>query len=337
MLTAQIKRLKLKDTWTISRSSDDFKDNVFIRLEKDGVTGIGEAAPNFRYGENAELTIKRVEQVRPILEKTDWRNFGDVKSALDEAITDQSCAKCGIDSAIMDWIGKKYKVPYFRLIGANPAATPKTSYSIGIDSVENMQRKIREAEPYPILKIKLGKDNDEEIMNAVREVTDKTVRVDANEGWKDRQLAAEKIQWLKTLGVEFVEQPMPADQLDDMIWLKERSALPLVADESVKNASDILKLAGAFHGINIKLMKSGGPQEGLRMIAMARALDLKIMLGCMIESSLAITTAAQLSPYVDWADLDGNLLISNDPYRGMTVQDGKMNLPEGPGLGVSDK
>ncbi|RIK64282.1 dipeptide epimerase, partial [candidate division KSB1 bacterium] len=211
-----------------------------------------------------------------------------------------------------------------------------TSYSIGIDKPEIMQEKIRAAAEFPILKIKLGSDDDEAIMAAVRAATDRVVRVDANEGWKDRQEALEKIQWLAKMNVEFVEQPLPAHRLDDVAWLRERSPLPLVADEDVMKANDLPALARAYHGINIKIMKSGGLQEAMRMIHVARALSLKIMLGCMIESSLGITAAAHLSPLVDWADLDGNLLIKNDPCRGVRVEQGRLILPEGPGLGVEE-
>ena len=189
-----------------------------------------------------------------------------------------------------------------------------------------MQEKIREAEAYPKLKIKVGTDNDEEILKAVREVTDKPLRVDANEGWKTKEEALEKIKWLESLNVEFIEQPLPATMLEETRWLRDRINIPIVADEAVKSAADIPKLAQAYDGINIKLMKSGGIQEALRMIWMARSLGLKIMLGCMVESSCAISAAAHISPLVDWADLDGNLLIANDPFKGVTVEDGKLIL-----------
>jgi L-alanine-DL-glutamate epimerase-like enolase superfamily enzyme len=196
-------------------------------------------------------------------------------------------------------------------------------------------RKVLEAEPHPILKIKLGGGNDEEVMEAVRSVSTKTVRVDANEGWKTPELALEKIRWLAGLGVELVEQPLPAGQLDGMRWLKERSPLPLVADEDVHTASDLPGLVGAFHGINLKLMKAGGILEAIRTIHTARALGLRIMIGCMIESSLGITAAAQLGAMADWLDLDGNLLIQNDPFVGAVTEQGKILLPDQPGLGVS--
>jgi L-alanine-DL-glutamate epimerase-like enolase superfamily enzyme len=185
-----------------------------------------------------------------------------------------------------------------------------------------------------VLKIKVGLDSDEQTIAAVRSVTDKPLRVDANEGWKDREVAARKIEWLSKQNVEFIEQPMPADRIEDIAWLRERVSLPIIADEACLRPADIPKLAQAYDGVNIKLDKAGGILQGYRMIQIARSLGLKTMLGCMVSSSVAITAAAQLSPLVDYADLDGNLLISNDPYEGVKVKDGRLVLPTAPGLGV---
>lgn len=328
------KQLKLTHTWTISRNSSNVKNNVFVRLEKDGIVGYGEAAPNVRYGENAELSTKKMKAALHIFKENDLFHFVNIKEALDSAIVKQSCAKTALDIALMDWVSKALNVPLYKFFGLNPADAPLTSFSIGIDTPEVIKQKVREAEQYPLLKVKVGKPNDEEIINAVRSVTNKTIRVDANEGWKNKEEALEKILWLKSQGVEFIEQPMPADMIEETAWLRERAGIPIVADEAVKNAADIPKLATAYDGINIKLMKSGGLQEALRMIGMARALGMKIMLGCMIESSVAISAAAHLAPYVDWADLDGNLLISNDPFSGVKVKKGKFVFNEKPGLGV---
>ena len=334
MIEVKTRRLELAHTWTISRSSSDFKDNVFVKIERDGIIGLGEAAPNVRYGENAELTTQRINEAKTIFDQIDLFHFTDIKSALDAQITDQSCAKAALDIALMDWIGKAFQIPLFKMFGLNTAKAPLTSFSIGIDTPEMIKQKVLEAAEYPILKLKVGRENDEEIMAALRSVTDKPVRVDANEGWKIKEEALEKIQWLKTQNVEFIEQPMPSEMIKETAWLRERIDMPIVADEAVKSAADIPKLATAYDGINIKLMKAGGIQEALRMIQMAKALDMKIMLGCMIESSVAIAAAAHLSPYVDWADLDGNLLISNDPFQAVKVEQGKMIFSEKPGLGV---
>jgi L-alanine-DL-glutamate epimerase-like enolase superfamily enzyme len=304
-------------------------------LEKDGVTGYGEAAPNIRYGEDAEKTTQRIRGVKDLIENADLWHFTDLKSKIFSSITDQNCARCALDIALMDWVGKKLNVPLYKLWGLDKSKTPVTSYSIGIDTPEVIRQKIKEAEPYKILKIKVGRDNDEEIMDVVRSATDKTVRVDANEGWKDKETALKKIKWLKTMGVEFVEQPMPADMIEETKWVRDQVDMPIVADEAVKTATDIPKLATAYDGINIKLMKAGGLQEAIRMIHLAKAFNMKIMLGCMIESSVAISAAAHLSPLVDWADLDGNLLIKEDPFHGVTVQSGRLILNDQPGLGVS--
>lgn len=334
MLEVKTKRLFLQHTWTISRNSSDYKDNVFVKIEKDGVTGIGEAAPNVRYGEDSEKTTTRIDGVKNLMEEYDLWQFSELKNEIFAAITDQNCARCALDIAIMDWIGKKLNVPLYKFLGVDKKKAPVTSFSIGIDTPDVIKQKVREAEKYSVLKIKVGRENDEEIIDAVRSVTDKPIRVDANEGWKTKEVALEKIKWLKTMGVEFIEQPMPSDMIKETRWLRDRVDMPIVADEAVKTASDIPKLSEAYDGINIKLMKAGGFQEAMRMIHLAKAFNMKIMLGCMIESSVAISAAAHLSPMVDWADLDGNLLIKDDPFTGVTVEKGKLVLNDKPGFGV---
>jgi len=335
MIEIKKRRLQLAHTWTISRNSSDYKDNVFVKIEKDGIVGYGEAAPNVRYGEDWEKTTDRINNAKTIFEENDLWHYVDIKSKVDAAITDQSCAKCALDIALMDWIGKKLNTPLYKMWGLDKAKTPLTTFSIGIDTTEVIKQKVREAEKYPRLKIKVGKENDEEVINAVRSVTDKPIVVDANEGWTSKEVALEKIKWLISEGVEFVEQPMPSTMIEETRWLRERVDVPIIADEAVKNAKDIPLLATAYDGINIKLMKSGGLQEALRMIHMAKALNMKIMLGCMIESSIAITAAAHLSPFVDYADLDGNLLLAEDPFEGVKVEKGKLILNDKPGLGIS--
>jgi len=334
MLEYKIRDLNLIHTWTISRASANVKHNVFIKLTKDGISGFGEAAPNIRYNETPESTVEVIEKARPLIEKYDLWHFVDLGYAVRELVEEQTAAKCAIDIALMDWVTKKLGIPLYQYFGLDKSKTPITSFSIGIDTPEVMQQKIGEAKEYPILKIKLGTDRDEEIMKAVRDVTDKTLRIDANEGWKTKEEALEKIKWLGKMGVEFIEQPMPAEMLEETRWLRERVSIPIIADEAVKSAADIPKLATAYDGINIKLMKSAGIQEALRMIWMARSLGMKVMLGCMVESSCAISAAAHLSPLVDYADLDGNLLIANDPFKSVKVENGKMILSEKPGLGL---
>jgi len=330
----KIKELNLVHTWTIARNSSDAKQNVFVKFDRDGVVGIGEAAPNVRYNETPESTIATIEKAMPLFEKMDPWKYVDLGYAIQDVVEEQTAAKCALDLALMDWVTKKLNVPMYKFYGLDKSQTPVTTFSIGIDTPEVMQKKIREAEKYPILKIKVGKDNDEEIMRAVREVTDKPLRVDANEGWTDKHEALEKIKWLETINTEFIEQPMPSSMIEETRWLRDRVNIPVIADEAVKSAADIPKLATAYDGINIKFMKSGGVQEAMRMIWMARSLGMKVMLGCMIESSCAISAAAHISPLADYADLDGNLLIANDPYKGATVEKGKMILNDKPGLGI---
>jgi L-alanine-DL-glutamate epimerase-like enolase superfamily enzyme len=328
------KRLTLTHTWTISRNSSDYKDNVFVRVERDGVVGWGEAAPNVRYGQSAEATIEVLEKARSLIETGDWLKYVDLRQRWERELPGESCAHAALDMAILDWVGGKLKTPLYRLLGLDPAKAPVTTFSIGIDTPEVIRQKVAEAKDFPVLKIKVGRDSDAEILAAVRDATDKPLRVDANEGWKDKQQALDKIQWLAGLGVELIEQPLPSPMIEETAWLRERVEIPIVADEAVKTAGDIPRLAGAYDGINIKLMKSGGLQEAIRMIHVARALGMKIMVGCMIESSVAISAAAHLSPLVDWADLDGNLLISNDPFVGVGVDRGRLILNDRPGLGV---
>lgn len=335
MIDIKIKKLQLRNTWRIARNSSDYKENVFIKIQRNGIAGFGEAAPNVRYGENPQLTIERIRKAEKIIENADLFQFTAIKKTLDEEIQDQNCAKAAIDMAVMDWVGKSLDVPLYKLWGLNPLLAPITSFSIGIDTPDILKKKIEQTKDFPILKIKVGKDNEKEIIKAVRSITEKPLRIDVNEAWTSKEEALEKILWMQEQNIEFIEQPMPADMLQETAWLRERINIPIVADESVKNVSDIAKLSCAFEGINIKLMKSGGLVEAIKMIEVAHGLGMKVMLGCMIESSLAITAAAHLSPCIEWADLDGNLLINNDPFQGVKVENGKLILDDSPGLGVS--
>jgi L-alanine-DL-glutamate epimerase-like enolase superfamily enzyme len=252
------------------------------------------------------------------------------------AVQGQRSAEAAVDMALHDLAGKRLGVPLYELLGLDPRGASETSFTIGLAEPEVVEQKVREASAYPILKVKMGSDDDREVLTAVRDTTMSRIRVDANEGWTP-QGALDRLEWLARLGVELVEQPLPADRIEETRELRRRSPLPFYADESVHRARDIPRLVGAFDGINIKLMKCGGLAEATRMIAVARALGMKVMLGCMIESSLGITAAAHLSPLVDTADLDGNLLIEDDPFVGATVEAGRIVLPDGPGLGVSER
>jgi len=333
-LETEIVRLELQHTWTTTMSSSDYRDTLYVRYTRDGITGRGEGAPISRYNENAEQARQTVEGIRNEILVADPEQYRVLLAGIERQISGQYAAKAAVDIALMDWVGGKLGVPLYRLFGLDRARAPVTTFSIGIDTPEMTRQKVREAEPYPVLKIKVGLDSDEESIRAVRDVTDKPLRVDANEGWTDREEAIRKIEWLAGQGVEIIEQPMPADRLEDALWLKERSPIPVLADEAVLHPSDLPTLAETYDGVNIKLDKAGGILPALRMIEMATELGLETMLGCMISSSVSITAAAHLSPLVNYADLDGNLLISNDPYTGVRVVGGKLVLPDGPGLGL---
>ncbi|MCH9650634.1 MAG: dipeptide epimerase [Deltaproteobacteria bacterium] len=324
--------LQLRHTFRLARGASDSRTNLIIEVEDDGLIGLGEAAPIARYGQDWRSAATAVEKMVEGLK--DPRCFD---SAVDRAaVAGQPAASAALEMALRDLAGKRLGAPVYRLAGIDPKPMPVTSFTIGIDEPEVVAEKVRQAEGFAALKIKLGGDDDRALLEAVRAVTDCPLRVDANEGWTLEQ-ARVYLPWLADQGVELVEQPLPAGQIEEMRRLKDISPLPLFADESVGRASDIPALAAGFHGINIKFMKCGGMGEALRMIAVARAHGLKTMLGCMVESSLAITAAAHLAPLVDFADLDGNLLVTNDPFRGATVANGRLVLPAGPGLGVDPR
>ncbi len=316
-------------------SSSEFRDTLYVRYTRDGVTGYGEGAPIVRYHENAIDAQKAVESVRDFLLGVNPWQFRKNGADLFARLEGQFAAKAAIDIAWMDWLGKKLDVPLYRYFGLDPRDTPLTTFSIGIDTPEITRQKTREAEAFPLLKIKVGLATDEPTIEAVRSVTRKPLRVDANEGWTDKEEAVRKINWLERQGVEFIEQPMPAAMIEETRWVRSRVHLPIIADEACLNAAAVPRLADAYDGVNVKLDKCGGIQESLRTISVARALGMKVMIGCMVSSSVSVTAAAHLSPLADYADLDGNLLIANDPFSGVKVEKGKLLLPDGPGLGLT--
>lgn len=333
-MDVRIVRLQLRHTWTTTMASSDLRDTVHVAYRRDGVTGRGEGAPIVRYKESAESARQTLESLRPLVTAADPWRFSRLEAEIDRRITGEYAARAALEIALWDWIGQKLGVPLYQYFGLDPDDAPITTFSIGIDTPEVTRQKVREAEPFPVLKIKVGLATDEQTIAAVRSVTDKPLRVDANEGWKTKEEALEKIRWLETQGVEFVEQPLPAAMVEETRWVRERVRMPIIADEAVLRPADIPRLAAAYDGVNIKLDKCGGILPAWRMIQIARALGLKTMLGCMISSSVSVTAAAHLSPLVDYADLDGNLLIANDPYSGVKVERGKLILPRRPGLGL---
>ena len=308
---------------------------MLVEVEHDGLTGHGEAAMPPYLGENQQTATAFFAKAEPLLGKIpDPFQLEEILPAIDALAPGNTAAKAAIDIALHDWVGQKLGAPWFRLWGLDAAKTPVTSFTIGIDTPEVVRQKTREADIYKIIKVKLGRANDREMIEAIRSVTDKPITVDANQGWTKRDEALRTIVWLAARGVVLIEQPMPKALLDDTAWLRERSPLPLIADENCQRLADVAALRGVFDGINIKLMKCTGLREAHRMIVLARALGMKTMLGCMTETSCAISAAAQLSPLVDWADLDGAVLIKNDCFDGATIVDGKITLPDRPGIGV---
>ena len=326
--------LQLRHTFTVSSYSRKTTPGVQVEIDYDGFTGYGEASMPPYLGQS-------VESVCAFLQKVDLGQFSDpfqleeILSYMDSLSPGDSAAKAAVDIALHDLVGKLLGQPWFRLWGLDPAKAPSTSFTIGIDTPEVVREKTLEcAGLYNVLKVKVGLPGDKEMIRTIRSVTDLPLVVDANQGWKDREAALDEIFWLKEQGVLMVEQPMPASRLDDNAWITERSPLPVYADEAIQRLADLPSIRGAYNGINIKLMKCTGMREAYRMASWARAERMKVMVGCMTETSCAVSAAAQLSPLADFADLDGNLLISNDRFSGVLVRDGRLILPDRPGIGV---
>lgn len=333
ILTVNTIRLNLVHSFRISRSVSTYKENTLVTLYDGDHFGIGEAAPSAYYGENSASVNAALAEVQ------EWRDMAPFAMEawdrrLQNAFPTQGSVRAAVDMALHDLVGKKLGVPLYQFFGLDPTRIPLTSFTIGIDDLSKIREKVREASAFPILKIKLGTDRDLDILAAIREETSSTLRVDANGGWS-REQALRMVAILPEYGVELIEQPLIPDDTEGLRQLKERSTIPIFVDESVLMASDVARFAGCIDGITIKLMKCGGLREALRLIHVARSHGLRIMLGCMIETSVAITAAAHLAPLVDYVDLDGNLLISNDPYRGVVVQDGRLILTDLPGTGLT--
>jgi len=325
--------LQLKHVFTIATSSRTTTPVVLTEVEYDGVVGYGEASMPPYLGESHE-------SVTAFLSKVDLGKYEHpfeletILHDIDAIAPGNPAAKASVDIAIHDLIGRLMKQPWYNIWGFKKTATPYTSFTIGIDTPDVVRQKTKEAAEYKILKVKLGRDTDKMMIETIRSITDKPITSDVNQGWKDKQIALDMAHWLKEKGVVFLEQPMPKEQVDDLAWLTERSPLPIIGDEGVQRLSDVKKAAGVYSGINIKLMKCTGMREAHKMIVLARSLGMKVMLGCMTETSCAISAASHLSPMVDYADLDGALLIGNDVFDGTKIVDGKVTLNNRPGIGV---
>ncbi|MBR5249323.1 MAG: dipeptide epimerase [Bacteroidales bacterium] len=332
----------MKFTFTISGSSRKTTPIVITRLTWDGYTGYGEAAMPPYLGETQasvnEFLIKVSQQVLP--QFNDPFRIADIMAAVDKLTTNNTAAKAAVDIALHDLVGNIMQQPWWKIWGFNPTTCPLTSYTIGYDADDAVvNEKIDEASWAKVLKVKLGmsEKEDKRMINLIRAKTDTVICVDANQGWKDKYQALDMIEWLNERNINMVEQPMPKLWLDDTAWVTERSPLPIIADEACQRLTDIPNLKGAYHGINIKLMKCTGMREAREMVTLAQSLRMKLMIGCMTETSVAISAAAQLAPMMQWADLDGNVLIANDCFDGMKLDNGRITLEDKPGLGLTKK
>jgi len=332
--------LPLADPFTISRSTQTDAENLIVTVTDDaGHTGVGGAAPSKHYGETADtVTAVLADLLADVESVGDPHALEQIEARMRSTVEDNPAARCAVSIAMWDLAAKRVDLPLYRLWGLDPSATPDTSFTVGIDTTARMREKAAAAAEagYSILKVKLGGDRDREIVEAVREAApEATLRVDANEAWTPRE-AVKKSDWLADLGVEFIEQPVPASNREGLRFVYERSALPIAADESCVTAADVPAVADRCDIVNLKLMKTGGLAEARRAIATARAHGLEVMLGCMIESNASIAAATHLAPLVDYADLDGSLLLETDPYEGVDLTGGVIDLAatDRPGTGA---
>ena len=333
-LSFQPYELKLRHAFNLAKNQRTTTPGVQVQIEYDGLIGYGEASMPPYLGES-------VQSVTEFLGKLDLSRFSDpfriedIHAYMDSVAPANRAAKASVDIALHDLTGKIMGQPWYKIWGLNPDNTPNTSYTISYqpDPAE-MQREIDECAPFRVVKVKMGVGHDKEIVEALRRTSDVPICVDANQGWSDKEHALEMCHWLAERNCLFVEQPMPKEMIDETAWVRERSPLPIVADEFLQRLPDVQRAHGAYDAINIKLMKSTGMHEAYKMAVLARALGMKVMLGCMTETSCAVSAASQLAPMVDWADLDGNLLIANDIFDGAKIVDGKVIIPDRPGIGA---
>ena len=331
--------LKLRHVFTVATYSRTTTPDVQVEIEYDGITGYGEASmPPYLQKELGTMEsvmafLKKVQDV--IGQFPDPFQLEDILAYVDKLSPGDAAAKAAVDIALHDLVGKLLQAPWYKIWGLDKDKAPSTTFTIGIDTPEVVREKTKEcADQFNILKVKLGRENDKEMIETIRSVTNLPIAIDANQGWKDRQYALDMIHWLKEKGIVMIEQPMPKEKLDDIAWITQQSPLPIFADESLQRLGDVAALKDAFTGINIKLMKCTGMREAWKMVTLAHALGMRVMVGCMTETSCAISAASQFSPLVDFADLDGNLLISNDRFKGVEVVKGKITLNDLPGIGV---
>jgi L-Ala-D/L-Glu epimerase len=339
-LNYEILELETRHTFHIARAAaPPARRNVWVRLsDNDAVEGWGEAAPNAYYAESTETVIDALERMRPLLEAVRCvqpSKLGHLEYQLLDIARRDASARAAVSAALFDLAAKRLDQPIWKLLGLNPACTPVSSFTIGIDRLEMMREKVREASEYSILKIKVGTPNDEAILRMLRdERPEAIIRVDANTGWTVDE-ALDNLPMLEAFGVELIEQPLHPDDLSGLARISKASRIPIIADESCKTADDVQRLIGCVHGVNIKLAKCGSLLEGIRIATAARRNGMMVMVGCMIESTLGIAASAQLAPTADWVDLDGAALLARDYFSGPgLMRDGRMRINTEPGLGV---
>lgn len=325
--------LELRHTFTVSAMSRNTTPVVLTEVEYNDIIGYGEASMPPYLGESHASATAFLSKV----DLSKYENPFELETILadiDAIASGNPAAKASVDIAMHDLIGKLLNQPWYNLWGFDKTKAPTTTFTIGIDTADVVREKTKEALGFKILKVKLGKDNDKEMIETIRSITDVPLTADPNQGWKDRDYALEMAHWLSERNVKYIEQPMAKDRWEDHAWLTERSPIPILADESFQRIGDLKKVQGCYNGIVIKLMKSTGMREAHKMALLARSLGMKILIGCMTETSCAISAASHLAPIVDWADLDGALLIKNDIFEGMKVIDGKCSLSDLPGIGI---
>ena len=316
--------LELKHVFTVAVNSRTTTPVMLTEIEASMPPYLGESQ------ETATAFLSKVN-LEQFSDPFEMENILDYVDSIAEKNT---AAKAAVDIALHDLVGKLLNKPWYKIWGYDKSKTPNTTFTIGIDTPEVVREKVKEAAEFKLLKVKLGKDNDKEMIETIRSVTDVPLTADANQGWRDKEYAIDMINWLNEKNVLYVEQPMPKEMIDENAWLTQNSPLPILGDESIQRLTDLIKMKDVYSGVVIKLMKCTGMREANKMLSLARSFDMKVMIGCMTETSCAISAAAQLSPMADWADLDGALLIKNDPYKGMQVIDGKVTLTDYPGIGL---
>jgi len=332
-LSFQPYELKLRHSFNLAKYSRTTTPDVQVELTYDGITGYGEASMPPYLGESVKSVTDFLSSL-DLEQFTDPFRIDDILSYVDNVAPDNRAAKASVDIALHDLLGKIMGQPWYKIWGLSPEKCPNTSFTIGMDKPDVVREKVKEAAPYKVLKIKMGLPGDKEMVETVRSMTDVPICVDANQGWDSKEEALRMIDWLSDKNCLFVEQPLPKEKFDDTAWLRDRSSLPIIADEAFQRLPDITRLRDAYDGINIKLMKSTGLHEAYKMALLARSLGMKVMVGCMTETSCAVSAASQIAPLVDYADLDGNLLIANDRFDGMKIVDGKVTPTSLPGIGV---